>query len=203
MNADETIAVYDVRSDADIAVLRLAADGIDARISDDSEGGLNPGFYARYGVRVIVRADDVDDAYVSLGIERVSVPAQVADAMFKHAGWAYPHEACGLVGVDDAGVPVLVMCLSNVDAASDRFTIAPDEYFGANRLAERRGLTVGAVFHSHPTSDAYPSQTDVDGGGDPDWLHFIVGPVSGPKPLLRCFRIRDGFVSEVKVTVEQ
>ena len=203
MKADATVAVYDVRSDADIAVLRLAADGIDARISDDSEGGLNPGFFATYGVRVIVRARDVDDAYVSLGIERVSVPAQVADAMFKHAGWAYPNEACGLIGIDDTGVPAFVMCLSNGDAAPDRFTISPDEHFGANRFAEGRSLVVGAVFHSHPTSDAYPSRADIEGGADPDWLHFIIGPVSGRKPLIRCFRIRDGFVTEVKVTVEQ
>lgn len=203
MNTDQTVEVYELRAEGEIAVQRLAADGIDARISDDSEGGLNPGFFARYGVRVIVRADDLDDAFVSLGIERVFVPAQVADAMFKHAGWAYPNETCGLIGVDDAGRPVLAMCLLNADAAPDRFTISPEEHFGANRFAERRGLTVGGVFHSHPSSDAYPSQSDINGGADSEWLHFIVGPVSGPKPVLRCFRIRDRFVTEVRVTVEQ
>ena len=156
--------VYDVRSDAVIARARLSADGIDAWIAVDDEGGLNPGFFSRYGVRVIVRSEDLDDAYVSLGIERVCVPSQVADAMFKHAGWAYPEEACGLVAFDDGDVPRLTICLTNADHSADRFTVAPAEQFGSIRLAEAHGLTIGAVFHSHPTTEAYPSAEDIAGG---------------------------------------
>ena len=203
MITEVTVAVYDVRSDGEIAVARLAADAIDARLAVDDEGGLNPGFFSRYGVRVVVRAADLDDAYESLGIERVLVPSQVADARFKHSGWAYPNEACGLVAVDDGGAPKLTICLSNADEAVDRFTISPAEQFGANRLAERSGLTIGAVFHSHPRSDAYPSPFDIDGGADPEWLHYIIGPVVGPKPLLRAFRISGGEVAEVQLTVGQ
>lgn len=203
MSSEETVAVYDVRSDGEIALARLAADGIDARLAVDDEGGLNPGFFSHYGVRLIVRPSDVEDAYESLGIEHVAVPAQVADAMFKHSGWAYPEEACGLVAFDAVGNPALTMCLSNADHADDRFTIAPAEHFGANRLAEACGYSIGAVFHSHPRSEAYPSRSDIGGGADPEWLHFIIGPVVGPRPMLRAFRITDVEVAEVNVTVEQ
>jgi len=198
-----TVAVYDVRSDGEIAKARLAADGIDSRIAVDDEGGLNPGFFSLYGVRLIVRPTDVADAYESLGIEHVFVPGQVADAMFKHSGWAYPEEACGLVAFDTSGDPVLTICLTNVDHRSDRFTISPDEHFGAQRLAERSGHTIGGIFHSHPGSEAYPSRWDVSGGADPTWLHFIVGPVTGKRPLLRAYRIDRGDVTEVRVTVGQ
>jgi proteasome lid subunit RPN8/RPN11 len=203
VTAESTVAVYEVRSDGEIAKARLAADGIVARLSVDDEGGLNPGFFSLYGVRLVVRPEDLDDAYESLGIERVLVPAQVADAMFKHAGWAYPEEACGLVALDEAGDPVLTLCLTNADHAVDRFTIAPEEQFGAIRLSERCGYTIGAVFHSHPRSEAYPSASDIAGGADPDWIHFIVGPVAGRRPLLRAYRISEGDVVEVHVTVEQ
>lgn len=203
MNPETTVAVYDVRSDGDIAVARLAADGIVARLSADDEGGLNPGFFAHYGVRVIVRQNDLEDAYQSLGIECVTVPAQIADAMFKHAGWAYPDEACGLVAFDGTGNLMIAFCLTNADHAGSRFTIAPEEHFGANRMSERFGYIIGAVFHSHPRSEAYPSEADIAGGADPAWLHFIVGPVSGQLPLLRAYRIEDGDVTEVKVTVGQ
>lgn len=198
-----TVAVYDVRSDGEIAKARLAADGIDARLAVDDEGGLNPGFFSLYGVRLIVRPDDVADAYESLGITHVLVPEQVADAMFKHSGWAYPEEACGLVAFDTSGVPVLTICLTNADHGTDRFTISPEEHFGAQSLAERCGYTIGAMFHSHPESEAYPSRWDVSGGADPTWLHFIVGPVMGKRPLLRAYRIDRGDVTEVRVTVGQ
>jgi proteasome lid subunit RPN8/RPN11 len=203
VESEATVAVYDVRSDGEIAKARLAADGIFARLSVDDEGGLNPGFYSRYGVRLIVRPEDLDDAYESLGIEHVLVPPQVADAMFKHAGWSYPEEACGLVAVDGEGHLVFTFCLTNADHAQDRFTITPDEQFGAIRYAESRGLMIGAVFHSHPRSEAFPSEIDIRGGGDPAWLHFIVGPVAGTRPLLRAFRLVDGSATEVRVTIEQ
>ncbi len=196
-----TLHVYPYRADAEIAVARLAADGITAVVRDDNEGGLNPGFFKQYGVRVEVDASDVDDAYESLGIERVALPRQIVDAMFAHAVWAHPAEACGLVAVDADGVPAMVFCLTNTADGPDRFTIAPDEQHGCIRFAEARGWTIGGVFHSHVATDAYPSATDVAAGGDPAWVHYIVGPVVGPAPRLRAFRVSGGHVAEVSLTV--
>ena len=201
--SEATVVVYDVRSDAVIARARLSADGIDAWIAVDDEGGLNPGFFSRYGVRVIVRSEDLDDAYVSLGIERVCVPSQVADAMFKHAGWAYPEEACGLVAFDDGDVPRLTICPTNADHSAPRCTVAPAAQCGSLRLASAPGPPVGAAFARQPRTEAYPSAEDIAGGADPEWLHFIVGPVVGRRPLLRAYRIVKGDVTEVNVTVEQ
>ena len=41
------------------------------------------------------------------------------------------------------------------------FSIAPDQLLGAYRAAERRGLEVIGIFHSHPASGAAPSDTDM------------------------------------------
>ena len=54
----------------------------------------------------------------------------------------------------------------------DRFTISPDEQFGAIRLSESLGHSIGAIFHSHPHSDAYPSELDIGGGADPELAAF-------------------------------
>ena len=201
-HATSTVQVYPVRSDADIAVARLAADGIAASVRQDDEGGLNPGFFKRYGVRVEVRVEDLEDAYESLGIERVHVPAEIAEAMFRHAGWALPDEACGLIAVDDDGRLAFAMCLTNTDRSPRRFTIDPVEHFGAIRFCESIGLRIGAVFHSHVTSEAVPSRTDIEAGLGVDWLQFIVGPVLGQGTLLRAFRIVDGVVEEASVVVQ-
>jgi proteasome lid subunit RPN8/RPN11 len=195
-----TVAVYPFRADAEIAVARLAADGIDAGIRQDDEGGLNPGFFKRYGVRVEVGVEDLDDARESLGIEHVKVSRQIFDAMFAHSGWCRPHEACGLVAFDGE-TPAFVFCLTNVDESGRRFTIDPAEHFGSIRLAERFGYEIGGMFHSHLSAEAYPSESDVQGGGDPDWIHFIIGPVNGARPVLRAFRIVDADVRELSVGV--
>lgn len=198
-----TVQVYPVRSDADIAVARLAADGIAASVHQDDEGGLNPGFFKRYGVRVEVPAEDLEDAFESLGVERVHVPGGVAEAMFRHAGWALPNEACGLVALDSDDRPAFAMCLTNADVSPRRFTIDPAEFFGAHRFSESIGLRVGAVFHSHVKTEAVPSPTDIAAQLGEDWIHFIIGPVVGQRPLLRAFRIVDGAVEEASVVIEQ
>lgn len=196
---DRTVAVYPVRSDADIAVARLAADGIAATVHQDDEGGLNPGFFKRYGVRVAVRVDDLEDAFASLGIERVVVPKGVAAGMYAHAGWCFPEEACGLVAFDADGVPAMAVSLTNTARSHYRFVIDPSEHFGMIRMCEKLNLTVGGVFHSHPKSDAVPSAADISGGGDPDWIHFIVGPVAGGRAFLRAFRVVDDSAEELSI----
>jgi proteasome lid subunit RPN8/RPN11 len=40
------------------------------------------------------------------------------------------------------------------------FTISPDELILAYSTAEKKGLDVSGIFHSHPSSVAYPSNTD-------------------------------------------
>lgn len=195
-----TAAEYPFRSDAEIALARLAADGIKAVIAVDDEGGLNPGFYRDYGVRVVVNATDLEDARDSLGIEHLTLDRRLAEAIVRHAASSAPHEACGLVLFDNAD-PVFVVCLTNTDESDHRFTIDPAEHHGVLRFAERNGWTIAGVFHSHPRSPAVPSQADIDGGADPEWLHLIAGPVIGRNPELRAYRIADGGVAEVSLSV--
>jgi proteasome lid subunit RPN8/RPN11 len=202
MSSPVTVVVYPYRSDAEIAVARLAADGIRSAIRADDEGGLSPGFFTRFGVRVEVDSTDLRDAYESLGVERVAFPGEVAEAMLAHAVWAFPDEACGLIALDAEGEVKMVFCLTNTDASEHRFTIDPVEHFGCVSFAERLGWRIGGVFHSHTRSAAYPSESDVGGGGDPDWLNVIVGPVVGPNPTVRAFRFDRGDVIEASVTVE-
>lgn len=198
---EATVQTFAVRSDAEIARARLEADGIPSIVAIDDEGGLNPGFYREYGVRLVVSEEDLDDAFASLGIERMVVPRPVAHAMAQHAVWAFPHEACGLVLFGDDR-PVFVCSLTNRDASAHRFTIDPAEHHGAMRFADRNGWTVGGTFHSHPRSEPYPSDRDRSGGGDPDWVHFLIGPVVGSNGALRAFRYDGDLVTEVSVDVQ-
>ena len=57
-----------------------------------------------------------------------------------------------------------------------------------------------AIYHSHTASPAYPSQTDINLATYPDSIYLIVSLAEGEQPL-RGFRIDDGEVSEVELTV--
>lgn len=124
------------------------------------------------------------------------LPREIRTAIEAHARFAFPQEACGLLAGDHRGVR-MAYCLSNADRSPHRFTIDPDEHFGALRHAERQGWEIRGSFHSHPVSPPVPSRSDVAGALDPEWVHVIAGPVD-PGPIeIRVYRIVDGTVHDV------
>ena len=197
-----TVATYPTRGDAEIARARLDSAGIEALVIADDEGGLNPGFYAHYGVRVVVREPDRAAAVAILAPadDGIVLDPQIVEAIASHARFAYPEEACGLLAGRSADVVRMVYCLTNVDHSPSRFTVAPAEHYHAWRHAERNGWEITGVFHSHPTSAAVPSPEDVAGALDPSWIYLIAGPVDDALEV-RAYRIRSGVVAETAVVV--
>jgi proteasome lid subunit RPN8/RPN11 len=195
------VRVYVTRGDAEVARARLGAEGIEALVIADNEGGLNPGFFANYGVRVVVRAQDLDRARAALGDDSVSVRVhpEAAEAMIQHGRFDYPNEACGLIAVDETGGVRMVYCLTNVDRSALRFTVDPGEHFHAWKHAERNGWRIGGSFHSHTESRAAPSPADVAGALDPSWIYLIVGPIATGAPEVRAYRIVHGDVAEITI----
>ena len=198
-----TVATFTLRHEAEIARARLAADGIPALVQADDEGGLNPGFFAEYGVRLVVRQEQRADAAVVLelvadGIEvnLDHVAAMVADAVF-----AAPEEACGLLAFDRPDVLRFVYSLTNADRSAHRFTIDPSDQFGALNHAERQGWEIAGVFHSHPLGDSQPSITDLAAEVPDWWVHLIVGLSNPDSPQIKAFVYRSGEAVELSITV--
>jgi proteasome lid subunit RPN8/RPN11 len=120
---------------------------------------------------------------------------ELVAAIVQHMKFCAPEEACGLLGVDAGGEPVMAYCLTNVDSSPrQRFTVDPAEHFRAMRHAEANGWTIGGSFHSHPRGRAVPSPVDVAAALDPGWWYVVAGPVS--RPEVRAFRIVDGIVDD-------
>ena len=111
----------------------------------------------------------------------------------------YPLEACGLLVGNGTSVHRYVTCTN--EAASARvYTIPGKELLRAEREAEADGLAIIGVFHSHTHSEPYPSPTDVAQAPDPGWFYVIVS-LKREAPEPRCFRIVDGIIAEVPISV--
>ncbi len=120
------------------------------------------------------------------------LPHEPRAAMLAHARFCLPAEACGLFAADAAGTVRFVYCLTNVDDSPHGFTIDPAEHFAAWRHARRHDWDLAGIFHSHVSSPAQPSPTDVRLAGDSRWVHVIVGPMTDPQ--VRAYRIVAGEV---------
>lgn len=131
----------------------------------------------------------------------MDLPAEIRRAVVAHAVFCLPHEACGLLAVDDAGRLRMAYCLSNATPSPSAYTLDPGEHFGALRHAEAQGWRLAGVFHSHPRGPARPSPTDVAQAFEPEWLYLVVSLEEPTAPEVRGFWIRGGVVTEEPLLV--
>ena len=203
-----TVATYLFRHEAEIAKAHLVAEGIASVVQADDEGGLNPGFFAEYGVRLVVKSEQRSAAQAVLtetGEDDegagITIDPEHLEAFLAHAGFCAPQEACGLLAFDRPGHLRFVYCLTNADRSEHRFTIDPTEQFRALQHAERNGWEIAGSFHSHPHGSAQPSATDIEASGDPLWVHVILGLGEASAPEMRAFAIHEAATTELSVTV--
>ncbi len=120
--------------------------------------------------------------------------------MLAHAYDCYPEEACGLLGGDPIMGRVSTFYLCTNAAASARvYTLEPLDHLRAERDAERRGLEIIGVFHSHTHTEPYPSPTDVSQAPDATW-HYVIVSLKRDAPETRSYRIEAGRVTEEPLT---
>ena len=121
--------------------------------------------------------------------------------IIEHARQDLPNECCGIVASDD-GAAVKVFRASNAEASPVRYSLDPREQYQITMEIEDRGWELGAIYHSHTRSDAYPSQTDVNLAFYPDALYLIVSLRNPEDPEVRAFRIADERIEEVPLAVD-
>ena len=80
----------------------------------------------------------------------------------KHVEEAYPEEGAGfLIGVEGEVKEILALPNAREDEARhNRFLITPEQYLKAELTADKLGLSLIGVFHSHPDCPNIPSEYD-------------------------------------------
>jgi proteasome lid subunit RPN8/RPN11 len=90
------------------------------------------------------------------------VPSRLIEEMNTHVEKAYPEEGAGfLLGQEGQVMEILALSNSREDGARhNRFLFTADDYLQAELKAERLGLDLIGVFHSHPDCPNVPSEYD-------------------------------------------
>jgi len=85
------------------------------------------------------------------------------DILRKHAKEKEPNESCAILFGKSENSRFLtkdVFLTKNIEQSPISFTISNDDLIKAYEQAEKNGLEIIGIFHSHPDSAAYPSTTD-------------------------------------------
>jgi proteasome lid subunit RPN8/RPN11 len=92
----------------------------------------------------------------------LAISKELLDRIHAHGEKAYPEEGAGfLLGSDGRVENILPLENSREDGARhNRFLITPEDYLQAEVTADRLGLSLIGVFHSHPDHPNRPSEYD-------------------------------------------
>lgn len=134
----------------------------------------------------------------------LEIDAQVLREIHAHVESVYPEEGAGLMlgsanGNHKRISAIVKLANAREDAVRhNRYLIAPQDYLRAEQEAERLGLEVVGVFHSHPDHPNRPSEFDREWAWP--WLSYLITSVlSGQAVDSRAWRLQDdraGFEEE-------
>jgi len=127
----------------------------------------------------------------------------VLEKIHAHGEQAYPEEGAGfLLGVEIGSRDVqaiLPLTNSREDSARhNRYLITPNDYLKAELEADKLGLSLLGVFHSHPDHPNHPSEFDRE-WAQPFFSYIITSVQSGKAIESRSWRLsedRSRFVEE-------
>lgn len=122
-------------------------------------------------------------------------------AIFLHARDEIPRECCGIIAGKADGTLTTFHRLTNVAEGNRLYLIDDMELYQLTRELIERDEEPLVIYHSHPETPAYPSATDVANAVYPDSYYVICSLERPNEPYLRAFRIIDGEIAEVIVTL--
>ncbi len=141
--------------------------------------------------------------------ERLSISRQLLDEIISHCKEAYPYEACGILAGEE-NIVKKAYRMRNIKNSTVSYEMDSVEQLKCEKEIRNGGLKIVGIYHSHPSSSAYPSQVDiarVSWPGEPDMpiypgaCYMIVGPVDNNTEV-KVFKIDSGQqITEVELKI--
>jgi len=131
----------------------------------------------------------------------LEIPESLWSRVVEHARREYPLESCGILAGKNGKI-TRVYSMKNTEKSSSSYLMAPEEQLKVFREVEEEGLELSAIYHSHPHSQAFPSQRDVDLAFYPDSLILIISLLDPKAPQAGVFQIESGKIEQkaLKIT---
>lgn len=122
------------------------------------------------------------------------------DELVAHARAEAPNECCGMIAAHGERFTEFFPAHNEFESPL-RFQIDSRDQIRITNEIEGRGERIGAIFHSHPKSEAYPSQTDVNLARWWPGVLWLICSLAGDEPVIRAFEIDGPRVEELELDV--
>ena len=96
---------------------------------------------------------------VAADLQKIILSKASREILIRHAEDQRPNEACAIL-FGDKNTVLDVVLTENAAKSPTSFTISPEELINVYNMEKSKKMNIIGIFHSHPNSDAYPSETD-------------------------------------------
>ena len=111
-----------------------------------------------------------------------------------------PYESCAILVGNENGENwnvKKIFLTENTAKSKVTFTISPDKEFEVDQIAKESNMEIVCIFHSHPESEAHPSETDKKfmRVNPFPWIIY-----SGTTKEMNCFILENENVKQITIT---
>ena len=136
-------------------------------------------------------------------LPEIKIPRKITNQLLHLAQISPATEVCGLIG-SQQGKPSSCYPVENIaEQPQQQFLLNPKQQIAAMTKMRERNEDFLAIYHSHPTSPAEPSQIDIDMASYPDALYFIISLNTKGVLELRGFKLGNNAAKEISLVLEQ
>jgi len=133
----------------------------------------------------------------------LEIRRDLVEAIIAHARRDHPDEACGIVaGPIGSDRPERFVPMANTERSTTFYRFDSMEQLKVWREMDDRDEEPVVIYHSHTSTEAYPSRTDIAYASEPNAHYVLVSTREElDEPDVRSYRIVDGEVSEEEVRI--
>jgi proteasome lid subunit RPN8/RPN11 len=130
----------------------------------------------------------------------VRIPKAIFQEMVGHAKREWPLECCGILGGKDKTIQKSFE-LQNTEKSPVLYSMSPREQMKVFEEMEKESMKMVAIYHSHPHTIPFPSETDVKLTFCPDVSSIIISLKEEENPVVKAFQIGKEaiYVEEIEV----
>jgi proteasome lid subunit RPN8/RPN11 len=141
----------------------------------------------------------------------MKISTHLINEIHAHGEQAYPEEGAGLLlGYDQNGERVVQSLLKLTNAREDtarhnRYLITAEDILKGEQEAEKQGLSIIGIFHSHPDHPNQPSEFDREWAIP--WYSYLITSVNNGQAIgSKSWRLKDdrsGFIPEELIILSE
>jgi [CysO sulfur-carrier protein]-S-L-cysteine hydrolase len=134
----------------------------------------------------------------------LTISPALQEKIVDHARADHPDEACGVIaGPAGSDRPERFIPMLNAERSPTFYRFDSTEQLHVWREMDERDEEPVVIYHSHTSTEAYPSRTDVSYASEPQAHYVLVSTRDPDTAEFRSFRIVDGTVIEEEVRVAE